>query len=36
MNFMKDNPDTLYFNEDETHYLKSAEAMIFIGNPAQK
>ena len=27
---MKDNPDTLYFSEDETHYLKSAEAMIDI------
>ena len=30
MNFMKDNPDTLYFSEDETHYLKSAEAMIEL------
>ena len=30
MNFMKDNPDTLYFSEDETHYLKSAETMIEL------
>ena len=27
---MKDNPDTLYFSEDETHYLKSAETMIEL------